>query len=58
MPEAQFDIEIKRRTHIFSLDEDLAERLTAIARAKRMPSKTLINEWLREKVVEQAKATP
>jgi hypothetical protein len=58
MPEAQFDIEIKRRIHIFSLDEDLAERLTAIARAKRMPSKTLINEWLREKVVEQAKATP
>ena len=58
MPEAYLDIEIKRRTHIFSLDEDLAERLTAIARAKRMPSKTLINEWLREKVVEQAKATP
>ena len=58
MPEANFDIEIKRRTHIFSLDEDLAERLTAIVRAKRMPSKTLINEWLREEVVEQAKATP
>jgi len=58
MPDAHFDIEIKRRMHIFSLDEDLAERLTAIARAKRMPSKTLINEWLREKVVEQAKATP
>ncbi len=58
MPEAHFDIEIKRRVHIFSLDEDLAERLTAIARAKRIPSKTLINEWLREKVLEQAKATP
>jgi hypothetical protein len=58
MPDAHFDIEITRRMHIFSLDEDLAERLTAIARAKRMPSKTLINEWLREKVVEQAKATP
>jgi predicted transcriptional regulator len=53
-----FDIEVKRRTRIFSLDEDLAERLTAIARAKRMPSKTLITEWLREKVVEQAKTTP
>jgi hypothetical protein len=55
MPEAQFDIEIQRRTHIFALDEDLVEKLAAIARAKRIPSKTLINEWLREKVVEQTR---
>jgi len=58
MPEAHFDIDIKRRTQIFSLDEDLAETLTKIAREKRIPSSTLINEWLREKVMEQAKATP
>lgn len=57
MPEAHFDIDIKRRTHVFSLDEDLAERVTAIAKAKRIPSKTLINEWVREKVLEQTKAT-
>ena len=53
MPEAHFDIDIKRRTHVFALDEDLAERVTAIARAKRIPSNTLINEWLREKVLQQ-----
>jgi hypothetical protein len=58
MPEVHFDIDIKRRTHLFALDEDLAERLTTIARAKRIPSKTLINEWLREKVLEQGEATP
>jgi len=57
MPEAHFDIDIKKRTHIFSLDEDLAETLTKIARAKHIPSRMLINEWLREKVVEQTKAT-
>lgn len=57
MPEAHFYIEIKKRTHLFSLDEDLAETLTKIARAKRIPSRMLINEWLREKVVEQAKET-
>jgi hypothetical protein len=56
MHEAHFDIEIKRRSHIFSLDDDLAETLTQIARAKHIPSRMLINEWLREKVVEQAKA--
>jgi hypothetical protein len=56
MPEAHFDIDIERRTHIFALDEDLAERLTAIARAKRISSETLINVWLREKLLEQPPA--
>ncbi len=56
MPEAHFDIDIQKRTHVFALDEDLAERVTTIARAKRIPSSTLINEWLREKVLEQARA--
>ena len=58
MPEVHFDIDIKRRIHLFALDEDLAKRVTAIARAKRIPSKTLVNEWVREKVLEQTKATP
>lgn len=57
MPEAHFDIDIKKNTHIFSLDEDLAETLTQIARAKNIPSRMLINEWLSEKVMEQANAT-
>ncbi len=57
MPEAHFDIDIKKSTHMFSLDEDLAETLTKIARARRIPSQLLIQEWLREKVEEQAKAT-
>lgn len=56
MPEAHFDIDIKKSTHVFSLDDDLAETLTKIARAKQIPSKKLINEWLREKVMEQEKA--
>ena len=58
MPEAHFEMDIKRRTHLFALDDDLAERVTAIAKAKRIPSKTLINEWVREKVLEQTKTTP
>lgn len=56
MPEVHFDIDIKRRTHVFALDEDLAEKVTAIAKAKRIPSSALINEWLREKVSEQTEA--
>jgi hypothetical protein len=58
MPEAHFDIDIKRRTHIFAIDEDLADRLTEVAKAKRIPSETLINVWLREKLLEQVKEFP
>ncbi|MBM4457742.1 MAG: hypothetical protein FJ011_08265 [Chloroflexi bacterium] len=58
MPEVHFDVDIKRRTHLFAIDEDLAERVTAIARAKKVPSKTLVNDWLQEKVLEQMKTMP
>lgn len=58
MPEAHFDIDIKRKTHIFAIDEDLADRLTEVAKAKRIPSETLINVWLREKLLEQVKEFP
>ncbi len=57
MPEVSFEINIKKRTHVIALDEDLAKRLTQIARSKRVSSKTLVNRWLREKISEQAKAT-
>ncbi len=58
MREVHFDIDIRRRTHLFAIDADLAERVTAIARAKRIPSKTLISDWLQEKVLEQMKTIP
>jgi hypothetical protein len=53
LPEAHFEIDIRRKTHLFALDDDLAEQVTAIAKAKRIPSRTLINDWLREKILEQ-----
>ena len=51
MPEAHFEVDIKRRTHIFALDEDLADRLTKIALSEQVPSVVLINSWLREKIL-------
>jgi len=58
VPEVDFDIDIKGRTHVVALDEDLVEKVTAIARAKRIPSSTLFNEWLREKILEQTEPRP
>lgn len=52
MPEAQFDIDIQKRTHLVAIDEELIERLAAIAKAQYLPAETLINVWLKEKVLE------
>ncbi len=54
MPEAHFDVDIKRVRHLFSLDARLAEGLTRIARSKGTSSQRLINRWLREKIVAES----
>ncbi len=51
MPEAHFDIDIKRRTHLVAIDEELIDRLSTIAKAKRVPAEALINSWLKEKLL-------
>jgi hypothetical protein len=50
MPEVQFDVDIKKKRHLFALDDKLADRLTKIAKTKKTSSSALINSWLREKV--------
>ena len=54
MPEAHFEVDIKTKTHLFAIDDDLATRLSEIARLRQTPSQMLVNSWLREKVLEQA----
>ncbi len=54
MPEATFDVDLKHKTHLFALDEELSHKLTELARAKHVPAETLINTWLREKLLEPA----
>ena len=53
MPEAHFDIDIKKIRHIFTIDEEIANKLTELARSKGIPSEALINLWLKEKVEEK-----
>jgi len=54
MPEAHFEVDIKTKTHLFAIDDDLVTRLSEIARLRQTPSQMLVNSWLREKVMEQA----
>ncbi len=54
MPEAHFEVDIKTKTHIFVIDDELATKLSEIARLRQIPSQMLVNSWLREKILEQA----
>ena len=49
-PEAHFEIGIKKRTHLVAIDEEIADRITKIAKSKKTSSASLINVWLKEKV--------
>ena len=50
MPEAHFDVEIKKRTHLIAIDEDIADQITAIAKSKKTSSESLVNLWLKESI--------
>ncbi|MBK6795376.1 MAG: hypothetical protein IPG76_00845 [Acidobacteria bacterium] len=50
MPEANFEVNIKRRKHLIALEEDVVAKVTQIAKAKKVSSEALINTWLKEKL--------
>jgi hypothetical protein len=58
MPEANFEVDIKRRTHLFALEAELASKLTEIAKSRKISSEALINTWLREKIQERRRKMP
>ncbi len=51
LPQANLDIEIRKRRHLVAIDEKLMKRVSEIAKSKRMPPERLINRWLEEKVL-------
>jgi CopG antitoxin of type II toxin-antitoxin system len=50
MPEAQFEVDIKRRHRLVSIDEDLMSQLSDIAKSHQVSVEVLIEAWLKEKV--------
>ena len=50
MPEAEFEIKIKRRRHLIALEADVVAKVTQIAQAQKVSSEALINMWLKEKL--------
>jgi CopG antitoxin of type II toxin-antitoxin system len=52
MPEGDFDIDLRRRKHLVTLEADLARKVAKIARSRHVSSESLINSLLREKLAE------
>jgi len=54
LPEVDFEIDIKRRVYTVTLEIELADKLTKIAKSKQISSEELVNAWVQEKALEQA----
>lgn len=50
LPEAHFEIDLRRKTHLVAIDEETNTRLTEIAAQERTPAESLVNSWLKEKI--------
>lgn len=50
LPEAHFEVDLRRKTHLVAIDEETNTRLTEIAAQERTPAESLVNSWLKEKI--------
>lgn len=49
LPEAQFDVDIQKRTFLVSVDKALMKKLSQMARAQHTSTEALVNAWLEER---------
>lgn len=50
MPEANFEVNLERRMYFVAVDEELSRKLSEISKREHLPSETIVNSWLREKI--------
>ena len=50
LPEVHFDVNIKKGKHLVALEEDIVDKLTKIAKSKKVSSESLINTWLKDRI--------
>jgi hypothetical protein len=55
LPEAHFEVNLSRKTHLVAIDEDINNKLTEIAEQERTPAESLVNSWLKEKISRYSK---
>jgi hypothetical protein len=49
MADADFEVGIKKRTYLISLDVELYRKVQTIARKKGVAAEALVNRWIEEK---------
>jgi hypothetical protein len=50
LPEAHFEVGLRRKTHLIAIDDEINSRLTEIAEQEQTPAESLVNSWLKEKI--------
>lgn len=53
-PEVRFEVNLRKRTYLVAIDEEINGKLTKIAKRKKITSENLINSWLKEKIADYA----
>jgi hypothetical protein len=50
LPEADFEVDLRKKVHLVAIDEETNNRLTEIAEQEKTPAESLVNTWLKEKI--------
>lgn len=50
MPEAHFEVDLKKRSYFVAVDEELVGKLSEISKREHQPSEKIVNSWIREKI--------
>ena len=53
LPKADFVVELKHKVYAVVLESELADKVVALARSQDTSPETLVNAWVREKLLEQ-----
>lgn len=54
LPEAHFDVDIRRRSFLVAVDRQLMKKLADLAKSQQTSTHELVNSWLEEKVARAA----
>ncbi|MFQ4142219.1 CopG family antitoxin [Chlorogloeopsis sp. ULAP02] len=51
LPEAHFDVDIKRSHYLVSINRDLMSKLLEVAKEQQISVEMLVDSWLKEKLI-------
>ena len=50
--DVEFEVDLKSEKNYFAVEKDLSEKIDRLAKSRGVSPETLVNLWLKEKVVE------